>query len=92
MALVIFLELIIFTASFKKKRWLAYWSSKWFLFYAFKLLEDLELMIAKKNNSFCSNFRLCQENFRNDIYKDYKANRSEAPEDLAPQFEYKKIR
>ena len=24
----------------------------------------------------------------NEIYKDYKANRSEAPDDLAPQFEY----
>ena len=27
-----------------------------------------------------------QENFRNDIYPDYKANRSETPEELIPQF------
>ena len=26
--------------------------------------------------------------FRNDIYKDYKGNRSDAPEDLIPQFDY----
>ncbi len=29
-----------------------------------------------------------RKTFRNDIYTDYKANRSEAPDDLAPQFEY----
>ena len=28
------------------------------------------------------------EKFRNEIFRDYKANRAEAPEDLAPQFEY----
>ncbi len=27
-----------------------------------------------------------RKTFRNDIYPDYKANRSEAPEDLIPQF------
>ena len=26
--------------------------------------------------------------FRNEIYSDYKANRSDAPDDLIPQFEY----
>ena len=29
-----------------------------------------------------------RKNFRNEIYSDYKTNRAEAPEDLAPQFEY----
>ena len=29
-----------------------------------------------------------EKTFRNEIYKEYKANRSEAPDDLAPQFEY----
>ena len=29
-----------------------------------------------------------RKTFRNEIYSDYKANRSEAPDDLAPQFEY----
>ena len=33
-------------------------------------------------------FDSAKKNFRNEIFKDYKANRSEAPDDLAPQFEY----
>ena len=32
-------------------------------------------------------FDAARENFRNKIYKDYKANRGETPEDLIPQFE-----
>ena len=32
-------------------------------------------------------FDAARENFRNSIYKDYKANRGETPEDLIPQFE-----
>ena len=32
-------------------------------------------------------FDAARENFRNDIYPEYKANRSETPEDLIPQFE-----
>ena len=31
---------------------------------------------------------LQEKNFRNEIYSEYKANRDEAREDLAPQFEY----
>ena len=50
----------------------------------FKLLEDL--IDDSKETNTCS-YLWPQENL-NEIYKDYKANRSEAPEDLAPQFEY----
>ena len=32
-------------------------------------------------------FDAARENFRNKIYKDYKANRGETPEDLIPQFQ-----
>ena len=32
-------------------------------------------------------FDAARENFRNSIYKDYKANRGETPEDLIPQFD-----
>ena len=32
-------------------------------------------------------FDAARENFRNKIYKDYKANRGETPEDLIPQFD-----
>ncbi len=55
----------------------------------FKLLEE-----SRSDNSnykpthFAVIFDSARKNFRNDIYSDYKANRSEAPEDLAPQFEY----
>jgi len=33
-------------------------------------------------------FDSARKTFRNEIYSDYKANRAEAPDDLAPQFEY----
>ena len=33
-------------------------------------------------------FDSARKNFRNDIYKDYKGNRSDAPDDLVPQFDY----
>ena len=55
----------------------------------FKLLED-----ARSDDSihrpthFAVIFDSARKNFRNEIYSEYKANRTEAPEDLAPQFEY----
>jgi len=55
----------------------------------FKLLED-----SRSDNSihkpthFAVIFDSAKKNFRNDIYSDYKANRTETPEDLVPQFEY----
>jgi len=55
----------------------------------FRLLEDSRSDNSKnKPTHFAVIFDSARKNFRNEIYKDYKANRSEAPEDLAPQFEY----
>ena len=55
----------------------------------FKLLEESRSDESiNKPTHFAVIFDSARKNFRNEIYKDYKANRSEAPEDLAPQFEY----
>ena len=55
----------------------------------FKLLEDSRSDDSEhKPTHFAVIFDSAKKNFRNDIYSDYKANRTEAPEDLAPQFEY----
>ena len=55
----------------------------------FKLLEDARSDDSKfKPTHFAVIFDSARKNFRNEIYKDYKANRTEAPEDLAPQFSY----
>ena len=55
----------------------------------FKLLEDTKSKENKeKPTHFAVIFDSARKNFRNEIYSDYKANRSEAPEDLIPQFEY----
>ena len=55
----------------------------------YKLLEDSRSDDSKyKPTHFAVIFDSARKNFRNEIYKDYKANRSEAPEDLVPQFEY----
>ncbi len=55
----------------------------------FKLLEDSRSDDSiHKPSHFAVIFDSARKNFRNEIYKDYKANRTEAPEDLAPQFEY----
>jgi len=55
----------------------------------YKLLEDSRSDDSKnKPTHFVVIFDSARKNFRNEIYKDYKANRSDAPEDLVPQFEY----
>jgi DNA polymerase I len=55
----------------------------------FKLLEESRSDDSiHKPTHFAVIFDSARKNFRNEIYKEYKANRSEAPEDLAPQFEY----
>ena len=55
----------------------------------FKLLEDARSDDSKnKPTHFAVIFDSARKNFRNEIYKEYKANRAEAPDDLAPQFEY----
>jgi len=55
----------------------------------FKLLEDSKSnKNLQKPTHFAVIFDAARKTFRNEIYSDYKANRSEAPDDLAPQFEY----
>tara|TARA_B100001093_G_scaffold518729_1_gene604665 strand:+ start:2270 stop:5041 length:2772 start_codon:yes stop_codon:yes gene_type:complete len=55
----------------------------------FKLLEDSRSDDSiNKPTHFAVIFDSARKNFRNDIYSEYKANRTEAPDDLAPQFEY----
>ena len=54
----------------------------------FKLLEDTRADDSiNRPTHFAVIFDSARKNFRNEIYKDYKANRSEAPDDLVPQFE-----
>ena len=54
-----------------------------------KLLEESRSDDSKnKPTHFAVIFDSARKNFRNEIYKDYKANRSEAPDDLVPQFDY----
>ncbi len=55
----------------------------------FKLLEDSKSSENKESPThFAVIFDSARKNFRNEIYKDYKGNRSEAPEDLIPQFDF----
>ena len=55
----------------------------------FKLLEDSRADdSSERPTHFAVIFDSAKKNFRNEIFKNYKANRTEAPEDLAPQFEY----
>ncbi len=46
-----------------------------------KLIEDY------REDKMIVVFDAARENFRNEIFRDYKANRGETPEDLIPQFE-----
>ena len=55
----------------------------------FKLLEDSKSNEnTNKPTHFAVIFDSARKNFRNEIYSDYKGNRSDAPDDLIPQFEY----
>jgi len=55
----------------------------------FKLLEDSKSNEnLQKPTHFAVIFDSARKTFRNEIYSDYKANRAEPPDDLAPQFEY----
>ena len=55
----------------------------------FKLLEDSKSNEnSEKPTHFAVIFDSARKNFRNDIYSEYKGNRSDAPDDLIPQFEY----
>ena len=55
----------------------------------FKLLEDSKSDDnLQKPTHFAVIFDSARKNFRNEIYSDYKGNRSETPDDLVPQFEY----
>ena len=47
-----------------------------------------QIKILQKPTHFAVIFDSARKTFRNEIYSDYKANRAEAPDDLAPQFEY----
>ena len=55
----------------------------------FKLLEDVKSKDNKdKPSHFAVIFDSARKNFRNEIYSEYKGNRSDAPDDLIPQFDY----
>ena len=55
----------------------------------FKLLEDSKSSEnLEKPTHFAVIFDAARKNFRNEIYSEYKENRSDAPEDLIPQFDF----
>ena len=51
-----------------------------------KLIEDIQSEKGGKV-SIANIFDVARETFRNNIYPEYKANRSDPPDDLKPQFE-----
>ena len=51
-----------------------------------KLIEDIQIEKGGKV-SIAVIFDAARETFRNTIYSEYKANRSDPPEDLIPQFD-----
>ena len=86
MAQVIFLEHIMLYHLFQEKVMaLPTGAVSGFCSMLFKLLEDSRADDSdEKPTHFAVIFDSARKNFRNEIYKDYKANRTEAPEDLAP--------
>ena len=55
----------------------------------YKFLEESRsLDKVDRPTHFAVIFDTARKNFRNDIYKEYKANRQDTPEDLIPQFSY----
>ncbi len=55
----------------------------------FKLLEETRSDDSiYKPTHFAVIFDSARKNFRNEIYSEYKANRTDAPDDLVPQFDY----
>ena len=55
----------------------------------FKLLEDSKSdQNLEKPSHFAVIFDSARKNFRNEIYSEYKGNRSDTPDDLIPQFDY----
>ncbi len=55
----------------------------------YKFLEDAKSKNGhEKPTHIAVIFDTARKNFRNDIYPEYKANRSETPEDLIPQFSF----
>ena len=51
-----------------------------------KLIEEIQIE-NEGNVSIAVIFDAARETFRNEIYPNYKANRSDPPDDLKPQFE-----
>ena len=55
----------------------------------YKFLEDAKLKDGdEKPTHIAVIFDSARKNFRNNIYPEYKANRTETPEDLVPQFSF----